>query len=186
MIEIQTARGQEYNCCTTRGLQHCYFNSCTTQGLQYYYNSNCCAMTRGSAGRSIIIIPSAQQGGCCIIIITTAQHGVHNMVSYITKQHGVQECWRDGTQMSGNIRAARELVVAHEATTFKSATSLPPPACCHQPEPGAIAWRHQVQIKSLNKKTKIEHPYELCRGLNYVSGHDRGRSTIWTTFQMIT
>jgi hypothetical protein len=45
------------------------------------------------------------------------------MVSYITKQHGLQECL-DGTQMSGNIRAARELVVAHEATTSKNKTFL--------------------------------------------------------------
>jgi hypothetical protein len=104
-----------------------------------------CAMTRGLAGRSIIIITFAQHGGCCIITITTAQHGVHNMVSSITtKQDGLQECL-DGTQMSGNICAARDLVVAHEATTSKSATSLPPPACCHQPEPGATAWRHQLQ-----------------------------------------
>jgi hypothetical protein len=107
MIEVQTARGQEYNCCTTRGLQHCYFNSCTTRGLQYYYNNNCCAITRGSAGRRIIIITFAQHGGCCIIIITTAQHGVQNMVSYITKEDGLQECL-GGTQMSGNIRAARD------------------------------------------------------------------------------
>jgi hypothetical protein len=76
------------------------------------------------------------------------------MVSYITKQDGLQECLH-GTQMSGNIRSARELVVAHEATTSKSATSLPPPACCHQPEPGATAWRHQA--KSLNQKSKIKN-----------------------------
>jgi hypothetical protein len=50
------------------------------------------------------------------------------MVSYITKQDGLQECL-DGTQMSGNIRAAKEVVVAHEATTDPN----PPQTCSHQP-----------------------------------------------------
>ena len=140
-MEVQTVRSREYHCCKTRGLQHCYYDSCTTRWLQYYYNNNCCPITQGSAGCSIIIITFAQHGGCCTILITTAQHGVHNMVSYVTKQDELQdsregtlpsaaqrgasrhrpptlgllllqECL-DGTQMSGNIRAAREVVVAH-------------------------------------------------------------------------